>query len=302
MNTRANGFTDRRSMAVIGVLIGAALAVAPGRAAAQTKPTSTVEVGPGAVSDDSFKAGEYNGLEKQGPNAIGNLDLRGGTAGYNNTNLLRWRIKGSDLGYESRSLFAEASQQGKFRVFVAYDELRRNRSDTYQTPYDGAGGNALTLPGGWLVPTVAGSTATNTATNITSPRGLIPSLGTAPYLNVATNSPTMGALLTPTAVQIAQVLAAVNTDVPLFHNVDLFTKRRRVDAAFSYSFDRQWGLDASFRPEHKDGLKPMGTVSRSTGADISTVIPDVIDNNHDQVNVLLHYAGTKSFAQASYYR
>ena len=37
--------------------------------------------------------------------------------------------------------------QGRFRLTFGYDELRRNRSDSYQTPYNGAGTNVLTLPG-----------------------------------------------------------------------------------------------------------------------------------------------------------
>jgi len=294
MNTHATRFGRT-------ALIVAALAAVPGRGAAQQAQTSTIEVGPSDVSDGSFKAGEYNGLERQGANAIGNVDLRGGTAGYNSTGLLRWRVKGNDLGLETRSLTAEAAAQGRFRVSVGYDELRRNRSDTFQSPYDGAGGNVLTLPSSWIVPTVAGSSTTSTAVNLTSARGLFAPIGNAAYLNAATNSTTMGALLTPTSAQIAQVLAAATADVPLFRNVDVFTKRRRFDAALSYNFDTKWGVDASFRPEHKDGLKPMGTVSRNTGADMSTIIPDVVDADHNQVNMLLHYTGAKTFAQAGYY-
>jgi MtrB/PioB family decaheme-associated outer membrane protein len=254
-----------------------------------------------AVGDGSYKAGEYNGLEKKGGYGIGNVDLRGGGAGYNTDRVLRWRIKGNDLGLETRSLSADIGQQGKFRLNLGYDELRRNRSDTYQTPYDGAGSNVLRLPGAWIVPTVAGSSASSTAVNVVSARGLLPSIGAAAYISTATNSSTMGALLTPTAAQVALVNAAAGADVALFHNIDLFTKRTRFDAGLTYSFDQQWGLDASFRPEHKAGVKPMGTVSRNTGGDISTIIPDVIDNDHNQMNASLNFKGPKSFAQAAYY-
>jgi MtrB/PioB family decaheme-associated outer membrane protein len=300
MRTHSDRLTGGLTPALRTAALVVAVAAGSTRVLAQTPQTSTIEVGPSGVSDDSFKATEYNGLQ-QGFNAIGNLDLRGGAAGYNSASVKRWRISGHDLGTEARSLTAEAVQQGRFRVNIGYDELRRNRSDTYQSPFDGTGGSVLTLPTSWLVPTVAGSSATNTAVNVISTRGLIAPVGTASYINTATNSSTMGALLTPTSSQIGQVLAAINADVPLFHNVDLFTKRQRFDAAVSYAFDPQWGLDASFRPEHKDGLKPMGTVSRNTGADISTVIPDLIDNNHNQFNLLVHYNGAKTFAQAGYY-
>jgi MtrB/PioB family decaheme-associated outer membrane protein len=283
-----------------GALIAIALAIGSGRALAQTQ-TSTVEIGPSDVSDGSYKAGEYNGLQKSGANGIGNLDLRGGTAGYNSDNTIRWRIRGNDLGLESRGLAAEVGQQGKFKITFGYDELRRNRSDTYQTPFNGAGTNVLSLPGNWVVPTVAGSSATSTAVNTISARGLVPAVGAAPYISTATNSTTMGGLLMPTASQMALVNAGAAADVPLFHDVDLFTKRRTFAVGFNYSFDPQWTFDASVRPQHKDGVKPMGTVSRNTGADISTIIPDVIDSDHNQMNANLNFKGEKAFAQAAYY-
>ncbi len=148
---------------------------------------------------------------------------------------------------------------------------------------------------------MAGSSGTNNTTNIVSARGLIPAIGDAPYIDVATNSPAMGALRTPNAAQTALVDAAAAADVPLFHNFNLFTKRTRFDVGLNYNFDQRWGVDVTFRPEHKDGVKPMGTVSRNTGADISTIIPDVIDTDHNQVAMSLNFTGPKSFAQAGYY-
>ena len=59
--------------------------------------------------------------------------------------------------------------------------------------------------------------------------------------------------------------------------------------------------DGGIKPEHKDGAKPMGTVSRSTGGDISTPIPDLIDQNHTQTNLGVNFKNDRAFAQASYY-
>ena len=279
-----------------GALVALALSAFVHQAAAQTpvKPVGTVEVGAGDVSEGSYKAGEYNGLQKQGVFAVGNFDLRSGTS-YDSTAALRWRIKGSDIGLDTRSLSAQVGVQGRFRVNLGYDALRRNRSDTYQTPYNGTGTNVLTLPGSWLVPTVAGSGGANPV----SARGLVKAIGDAPYISTAAAN--NGAVVSPSASQIALVDAAANADVPLFHNVNLFTTRTRFDAGVAIIVDDRWGVDASVRPEHKDGLKPMGTVSRNTGADISTVIADVIDTDHDQVNVSVNFKGAKSFAQAGYY-
>src|SRR5450759_4708042 len=228
MKTHTNRFAALTTVAAVrGALIAMVLAACPGTAVAQdpepqTTPISTVDVGVGPVSQGSYKAGEFNGLAKKGGFLIGNLDLRSHAA-FDSPSALRWRIKGTDLGLQTRSLFAQAGVQGRFRVRFGFDELLRNRSDSYQTPYNGAGSNVLTLPGTWLVPTVAGSSTSNTAVNTVSARGLIKAIGDAPYISTATNSPTMGALLTPTPAQRAQVDAAANADLASFHNVNLST-------------------------------------------------------------------------------
>jgi MtrB/PioB family decaheme-associated outer membrane protein len=293
------------SAAVRGGLVAIALAAGAGVTAAQTPqeattPTSTVEVGAAGISDGSYKAGEYNGLQKKGAVGIGNFDLRGGGA-YDSDSAMRWRIRGVDLGLETRSLTAEVGVQGVFRLNLGYDELRRNRSDSYQTPYNGAGTNVLTLPAGWQVPTVAGGTAANSVVNVLSARGLVKSIGDSQYIDIRTTSPTFGGLLKPTAAQIASVDAASNADVPAFQNYNISTKRTRYDLALDYSFSPKWGIGGEFRPEHKDGVKLMGSVSRSTGGDISTVIPDLIDQDTNQIDLRLNYRGAKGFAQAAYY-
>ena len=142
-------------------------------------PVNTVEVGAGGVGAGSYKAGEYNGLQSHGGFVPGTIDFRGGSQNGRNGGV-QWRVKGYDLGLETRSVTGEIDVQSKFRVNLGYDGLRRNRSDTYQTPLSGTGTNVLTLPGTWLVPTVAGSSGTNTAVNNVSARGLDPSIGGAP--------------------------------------------------------------------------------------------------------------------------
>jgi MtrB/PioB family decaheme-associated outer membrane protein len=287
-----------RTTATQAALVAAALVFCATGARAQS---SVVEVGPGAVSDGSYKAGEYNGLQNAGAFGIGNVDVRGGNSGYNSDTTRRWRVRGNDLGLDSRSLFAEIGDQGKFRLSGGFDALRRNRSDTFQTPFLGAGTNTLTLPGGWLVPMVAGVSGTNTATVVASARGLTPAIGTAPYINSISSSPSFGAILTPTASQIALVNGAASADNPLFQSYDLYTLRQSASAQFSVNVNPQWTLDGSVRPEHKSGAKPMGSISRNTGTDISTEIPDLIDQNHTQTNVGVNFRNDRSFAQAAYY-
>jgi len=144
------------------------------------------------------------------------------------------------------------------------------------------------------VPTIA-----SPAGNTLSARGLISAIGTAPFLG--TSATNQGALITPTAAQTSQVNAAIAANLPSFHNVNLFTTRTRYDAGFDYQFHDHWTINASIRPEHKDGLKPMGTVSRNTGGDIATVIPDKIDTDHNQVATSLSFKGTRTYGQVGYY-
>jgi MtrB/PioB family decaheme-associated outer membrane protein len=320
MTTNVSGITSRVFVTVVrGAIIAMALLAWTDRAAAQTAPqaptpaappaatttqpattTGTIEVGAGGVSASSFKAGEFNGLGKKGLFGIGNLDVRGGGA-YDSNSAFRWRIIGTDLGLKTRGLSAEVGDQGRFRLTFGYSELLRSRSDSYQTPYNGAGTNTLTLPGTWQVPMVASSSATNNQLTSVSARGLVKTIGGARYIDTMTTSPTVGTLISPTAAQLAVINGAADADLPLFHNVNLSTKRTQYDAGFTFSLTPEWGLDASVRAEHKDGLKPMSTVSRNTGADIATIIPDVIDADTAQVNTGLNFKGEKNFFQGAYY-
>jgi hypothetical protein len=151
------------------------------------------------------------------------------------------------------------------------------------------------------VPVVAGSSASNNHTTSTSARGLVPSIGGAGYIDTQTGSPTLGMVIPPNAAQLALVNAAAGADVALFHNVNLSTTRTAYDAGVAAELTHTWGFAASIRAEHKDGLKPLGSISRNTGGDISTIIPDLIDTNTEQVNSSLIYKGDKTSAQVAYY-
>ncbi|MBZ5511009.1 MAG: MtrB/PioB family decaheme-associated outer membrane protein [Acidobacteriia bacterium] len=263
-------------------------AAAQTTAASQTTPEKKVEVGVGGVSDSSFKFGEYNGLQNQGPFGVGNFDLRGGAA-YDSGSTWRWRLKGTNLGLETRNLSAEFGKQGKFRFIFAYDELLANRSDTYQTPYLGAGTNNLTLPANWIKPTVPQVNANNV-----NFRSFDPIAGTGSVINSA------GVLTPPTAAQLATLANIRANDLPAFHNVDLYTKRTRLDAGFSYSPDQQWDIPISFSHEHKAGRKALGAVS-SQVSENAVIIPDLIDFDTEQANASVSYKLKKLFLTIAYY-
>ncbi|MEO8678411.1 MAG: MtrB/PioB family outer membrane beta-barrel protein [Vicinamibacterales bacterium] len=302
MTTKPTTFNRVSTAIVRGVMAGLAFSAAAGPAAAQdvTRPTSTFEAGPAGVGNGAYKAAEYSGLPSKGGFAIGHFDWRGGGL-FDSDSALRWRMTGVDLGLDTRGIYAEVGVQGRYRLSVGYNGVRRNRSDSFQMPFAGAGTNRITLPGSWQVPTVAGSAAANNVTNVISARGLTPSVATAPYIDTQTTSPTLGGLLTPTSAQMSRVLGAANADLALFQNVNLSTIRNRYDLDFGYNFSPTLGLDVNIRPEHREGAKPMGVVSRATGGDISATIPDLIDTNTTQLSSNLNFHNKKAFFQAGYY-
>lgn len=132
-------------------------------------PTNFVEIGAENVSRSSAKFGEYNGLNNDGAEFIGNFSVRGGDAYEGGDGTLRWGINGNDLGTTSRELGATVGNQGKWNLNIGHDELRHNITDTYQTPQQGSmGGNTFTLPAnfGTFNAAVAPSARTLNATQL----------------------------------------------------------------------------------------------------------------------------------------
>ncbi len=117
--------------------------------------SAEVELGAGNVSDDSFKFGEYTGLNEKGGFVVGNAGAR-----YRGEDASYWDVNASDLGLDSRSLDAEGGKQGKYRLILQYDELPHFISDSAATPFLGAGEDSLVLPPGWVrAGTTGGMTA-----------------------------------------------------------------------------------------------------------------------------------------------
>jgi MtrB/PioB family decaheme-associated outer membrane protein len=105
-------------------------------------PTSTVEIGAGWVSDDSFKFGDYTGLNRSGAHLIGNVELNrrfNDGPGY-------FMLNARDLGLNSRSLNIETGEQGNYGLRLSYDEIPKLFSDSYQTLFTNPGNTNLTLP------------------------------------------------------------------------------------------------------------------------------------------------------------
>ena len=123
-------------------------AIADDSTDALTKPSNTINFGALYADQSSARFGQYNGLNSQGAYGLGGLDIRGGN-GYdqNSGSGLRWKLGGSNLGTTSRELDGSASDQGKWKINLGYDELQHNITNSYQTPLQGnPGDNNFTLP------------------------------------------------------------------------------------------------------------------------------------------------------------
>ncbi|MEQ1559423.1 MAG: MtrB/PioB family decaheme-associated outer membrane protein [Methyloglobulus sp.] len=254
----------------------------------QTRPTNTVEAGVLYNSADSFKAGEFNGLANEGFYGIGNIDLSG-SPDSNSDSTRRWRFKGTNIGLQNRNVTTEYGWQGKLKLNFEYDELQRNRSDSFKTPYIGEGTNDLRLPGSWLVPTIPQVNPEDA-----NARGLSPAV---------TNSSALanGVLTPPTAAEQGTAKTVQNANLPLFHNVDLYTKRQKYEGGFSYFFTPEWEFTANARHEDRNGAKPMAFNTKAVTGERVAILPDLINQTTDQYNASFNYTGEKAFMQIGYY-
>ena len=147
-----------------------------------TTNVNTLELGTLFSSDDDFKFADFTGLgqglEADGWSILGNVDLRRRSA-FDAERAYYYRIRGLNLGLDSRTIDAEYQRPGLFGVSLFYDEIPKYQTDTAQTFMRNAGASFLTLPptcgpgrrSPWLPvrqrhrPTRGASTATRSTTN-----------------------------------------------------------------------------------------------------------------------------------------
>ena len=283
MTSPQERFPVRATVLAVRGALAVALAFVPAVHAADTddavagltQPTSSVEVGALYVNKESAKFGEYSGLDKKGGYAIGNFELFGGDGPEG---AFRWKMFGSNLGLDSRSLFGEVGTQGRWRVTAGYDEIVRNFSDTYRTLWQGGGGTTLTLPTGY--PAAATRLAvTNTAggvlanwNNIQSPNATATSTGGGPGFVIPAN----------------------------MQRFDIGTERRRGNVGVSTIFAPGWEFKASVKREEKDGTKITGVnIGRFSG--VSALLPEPIDSTTDQFEAGVSFAGKQAHFNVGYY-
>jgi MtrB/PioB family decaheme-associated outer membrane protein len=278
MNSNHKRFVKRASVAAVSSAL-TTLAFIPGICAADSgdelTPVSQVEIGVGYVNKDSFKFGEYNGLEKKGAYGIGNFWLYGGD-GENGA--FRWRILGTDLGLDTRNVQGEAGEQGRWRVTAGYDELRRNYSDTFKTLWQGSGSTALTLPSNYP--------AASTRLSVSNSAG-----GLLANWN---NLQSPNATATSTGGGPAYVIPAAMS------NFDVGTERKKSNLGVSAILAPGWEFKASVKHEDKDGTKLSGAnIGGFSG--ISALVAEPINSTTEQLEASLGYVGEKAHFTLGYY-
>jgi MtrB/PioB family decaheme-associated outer membrane protein len=257
-------------------------------AAGQTTLSKRVQVGIGGVSANSFKFGEYNGLQKFVPFAIGNFDYRGGAA-YDSNGTWRWRFQGSNVGLETRNGILDFGNQGKFQLRFVFNEILANTSDSFQTPFLGIGTGNLTLPSNWIEPIVP--QISSTALNL---RSLNRVTGGGSVYNSA------GVLTPPTAAQLATMAAIQAADLPAFRNVNVAVKRTRGETQILLSLNKKIDVPISYSHEHKGGLKLIGGVTTRITQN-SSMLPYPVGWDTDQVGAAMNIKLDKLFASFAYY-
>lgn len=126
------------------------------------RPVNSIEAGVIGVDNPSAKFGEYNGLHREGARPLLDFEIRRGSAYQPETGgTERWRVYGRDLGLPVRSLGAEYSDQGSWRIGIDYDQLRRNFADDFLTLWGGAGTATLVLPPGYPAAATRGAAFNN---------------------------------------------------------------------------------------------------------------------------------------------
>jgi len=205
---------------------------------------SDIELGIGQVTNDAYYFGRYNGLQTRGPFVVGDID----TERINEDGRF-WRVRGTNLGLESRYLRLETGRQGSHKFFLEWDELPNYRNNTVKTPFDGVGSGKLTLPSGF---------------------------------DINTN---------------------LDANLKLF---ELQTKRERIKAGANFIPTQRWLFDIDFSHENKQGVDAIGA-PLVTGATpvfnnvTTSLLPEPIDYNTDQVNAKLTYAGDNGQLDLTYH-
>jgi len=138
----------------LGTLAGLVAAL-PATALPPEENESWIELGAWVNSDDSFKFGDYTGLEEKGVSLLANFDISR-RAVWDSDDVRWWRAQGQNLGLDSRFARGDFGYQGLFNVWFEYEEIPKYQTDSASTVFQGRGTDRLTLRPSWIA---SGTTA-----------------------------------------------------------------------------------------------------------------------------------------------
>ncbi len=217
-----------------------------------------LELGLGNVSRDSAKFGTFNGLNESGVYGIANIRMLrrgdGNDASY-------FEIEGRNLGLRSRSLSIGGGEQGNFGLRLEYTEIPKFESDSYMTPYLGAGSTRLTQPAGLVDGLSPGG-----STVVVPPQGMAGLAASMRTFEVGTQRNVLGLGLT-------KVLPA------------------GWDLAFNVKRDVKDGTK----------LRGAAIQVGTGGSRGVVIVPEVVDYTTDMVDAFVRYDGGKLQLQFGYY-
>ncbi|MDX2418782.1 MAG: MtrB/PioB family decaheme-associated outer membrane protein [Xanthomonadales bacterium] len=115
----------------------------------------TIDFGAAYINNDSYRFGDYRGLEEEGLYAA--VD---GDAHYRDLQGYYFDMYARNLGYQSREIDMRGGNQGFYEVRFGWQEIPRWLGYGTQTPFLGVGSDVLTLPDDWVkANTTSGMTA-----------------------------------------------------------------------------------------------------------------------------------------------
>jgi MtrB/PioB family decaheme-associated outer membrane protein len=141
------------------VALAGLVAVLPAAALPPEENQSWVELGAWVNNDDSYKFGDFTGLEEKGISLLANFDVSR-RAVWDSGDVRWWRAQGQNLGLDSRWARGDFGYQGLFDVWFEYEEIPKFQTDSAITVFQGRGTDRLTLRPSWVASsTTAGFSA-----------------------------------------------------------------------------------------------------------------------------------------------
>jgi MtrB/PioB family decaheme-associated outer membrane protein len=214
------------------------------------------------VDGDPSAFAQYRGLEDEHVYVLGNVDLFR-RAPWDADSTQYYRLRGLNLGLDSRSVDAEYGHQGLFGLSFLFDELPVYKTRTANSFFLGVGTSELTLPAGW----VAGGRA---------------------------DTPLPGAPGFPTAFQ-----TSIQDNVDL---ENIGWQRRKLGGGVSVVLPADLEFTAGYSYETRHGERLIGSVFGTSGGDPRAVIhPGRIDYHTQQIDAALRYGGERVQLELAYF-